>query len=303
MTTLKKRLSSRSFHGFLLLLPSLVILGVFVYFLLARTFVVAMSDQHTFLPTNGFVGFDNFVALFTSDNGRFLHSVRNLGLFFVVFVGGTIILGFLWALMLDRGVKGEGFFRSIYIFPMAVSFIASGVVWRWLLNSSTGDEAGGINQLLGWMNLDFLQGDWFINPDWGMAAIAIPAIWQMAGYVMALFLAGFRGVPPELREAARMDGATTSQMYRHVIFPQLTPAALSALIIVGALGAKIFDLIMAMTGPGYITEVPAVYVWNALLTSDYAKAAAIATLMLVAIAVLIVPYLIITIRREREVIE
>jgi glucose/mannose transport system permease protein len=303
MTTLARRLKSRSFHGFLLLLPSLVILGVFVYLLLARTLGVAMSDQHTFAPAQNFVGFENFVKLFTDDNGRFLHSVKNLGIFFVVFVGGAMLVGFLWALLLDRGVKGEPFFRSLYIFPIAISFIASGVVWRWLLNSSTGDDAGGFNQILGFLHLDFLQGDWFINPDWGMAAIAIPAVWQMSGYVMALFLAGFRGIPAELREAAKMDGASTFQMYRHVIFPQLAPAALSALIIIGAIGAKVFDLIMAMTGPGYITEVPAVYVWNALLTSDYAKAAAIAILLLVAVAAIIVPYLIFTIRREREVIE
>lgn len=303
MTTLKRRLQSRPFQGFLLLLPSLLVLGVFVYLLLARTLMVAMSDQHTALPATQFVGLDNFIALFTADNGRFLHSARNLGLFVLVFIGGAMLMGFLWALMFDRGVKGESFFRSVYIFPIAISFIASGVVWRWLLNSSKGDEAGGLNQILGALNLEFLQSDWFLDPEWGMAAMAIPAIWQMSGYVMALFLAGFRGVPPELREAAYMDGATTGQMYRHIIFPQLTPAALSALIIVGQIGAKVFDLIMSMTGTGYISEVPAVYVWNALLTSDYAKAAAIASLLLLAVALVIVPYLIFTTRRESEVAE
>jgi glucose/mannose transport system permease protein len=303
MTTLKRRLRSRPFHGFLLLLPSLIILGVFVYLLLARTLLVGMSDQHSILPATQFVGLDNFARLFTSDDGRFMHSARNLGLFIVVFLAGTMLMGFLWALLFDRGLKGESVFRSIYIFPIAVSFIASGVVWRWLLNSSKGDQAGGFNQILETLNLGILETDWFLNPDWGMAAIAIPAIWQMSGYVMALFLAGFRGVPQELREAAYMDGATTGQMYRHIIFPQLTPAALSALIIIGQIGAKVFDLIMSMTGTGYISEVPAVYVWNALLTSDYAKAAAIAMLLLLAVAAVIVPYLVYTIRRESEVAE
>jgi glucose/mannose transport system permease protein len=303
MTTFKRRLRSRPFQGFLLLLPSLIILGVFVYLLLARTLLVGMSNQHSVLPATQFVGFDNFVQLFATDDGRFLHSARNLGIFVVVFLAGTMLMGFLWALMLDRGLKGESVFRSIYIFPIAISFIASGVVWRWLLNASKGNEAGGFNQILASLHLDFLQSDWFLNPDWGMAAIAIPAIWQMSGYVMALFLAGFRGVPQELREAAYMDGATTGQMYRHVIFPQLTPAALSALIIIGQIGAKVFDLIMSMTGTGYLSEVPAVYVWNALLTSDYAKAAAIAMLLLFAVAAVIVPYLVYTIRRESEVAE
>ncbi|BCW42650.1 sugar ABC transporter permease (plasmid) [Arthrobacter sp. StoSoilB3] len=303
MTTLKRRLRSRQFHGFLLLLPSLIILGVFVYLLLARTLLVGMSDQHSIMPATQFVGLDNFTKLFTADDGRFMHSARNLGIFIVVFLAGTMLMGFLWALLFDRGVKGESVFRSIYIFPIAISFIASGVVWRWLLNSSKGEEAGGINQILQTLNLGFLQSDWFLNPDWGMAAIAIPAIWQMSGYVMALFLAGFRGIPQELREASYMDGATTGQMYRHIIFPQLTPAALSALIIIGQIGAKVFDLIMSMTGTGYISEVPAMYVWNALLTSDYAKAAAIAMLLLLAVAAVIVPYLIYTIRRESEVAE
>jgi glucose/mannose transport system permease protein len=133
-----------------------------------------------------------------------------------------------------------------------------------------------------------------------MAAMAIPAIWQLSGYVMALFLAGFRGIPQELREAAAVDGASTYRLYRNVIFPQLTPVALSALIIVGHMSMKMFDLIMSVSGAQWLTEVPAVYVWQALLTSDYAKAAAISIILLLLVAIVIVPYLIYTNRQERS---
>jgi glucose/mannose transport system permease protein len=183
---------------------------------------------------------------------------------------------------------------------MAVSFVASGVVWRWLMNSGTGDNAGGLNVILGGLGLDFLENRWWTDPDWGMAAMALPAIWQLSGYVMALFLAGFRGIPGELREAAVMDGANSFQLYKNVLFPQLTPVALSALIITGHMSMKMFDLIMSVSGPQYITEVPSVYVWQTLLTNDQAKAAAIAVFLLVVVALVIVPYLVYVNRAEKR---
>jgi glucose/mannose transport system permease protein len=287
--------------GLLLLSPSLIVLAVFVYGLIGWTIKTSMSNQHNARPATKYVGIDNYDKLFTSDiNDRFTHSLQNLGVYTVVFVVGTMLMGLLWAFLFERGVKGEGFFRAVYLFPMAVSFIASGVVWRWLLNGNTGDDAGGINKLLGGLGLGFLENRWWLNPHYGMAAMAIPAIWQLSGYVMALFLAGFRGIPKEMREAAVMDGASTYQLYRHVLFPQLTPVALSALIIVGHMSMKVFDLIMSVSGTGYLTEVPAVYIWNTLLTSDYAKASAIAIVLLLIVAVLIVPYLVYTMRQERE---
>lgn len=287
--------------GLLLLSPSLILLAVFVYGLIAWTTKVSVSDEHNALGSKGFVGLDNYTKLFTNDiNDRFTHSLKNLLIFTVVFLAGAMFFGLLWAFILERGVKAEGFFRTVYLFPMAVSFVASGVVWRWLMNPNKGDSAGGLNAVLGGLGLDFLQNTWWTNPDWGMAAMAIPAIWQLSGYVMALFLAGFRGIPQELREAAAMDGASTYRLYRNVIFPQLTPVALSALIIVGHMSMKMFDLIMSVSGPQWLTEVPAIYVWQTLLTSDYAKAAAISIILLLLVAVVIVPYLIYTNRQEKN---
>jgi glucose/mannose transport system permease protein len=287
--------------GLLLLSPSLVLLAVFVYGLIAWTAKVSVSDEHNARGSKGFVGLENYTRLFTSDiNDRFTHSLRNLLIFTVVFIAGTMLLGLLWAFLLERGVRGEGFFRTVYLFPMAVSFIASGVVWRWLMNPGTDGNAGGLNAVFDGLGLGFLQNTWWTNPNWGMAAMAMPAVWQLSGYVMALFLAGFRGIPQELREAAAMDGASTYRLYRNVIFPQLTPVALSALIIVGHMSMKMFDLIMSVSGAQWLTEVPAVYVWQALLTSDYAKAAAISIILLLLVAVVIVPYLIYTSRAEKQ---
>jgi len=133
-----------------------------------------------------------------------------------------------------------------------------------------------------------------------MAAIALPAVWQLSGYVMALFLAGLRGIPEELREAARVDGASTYQLYRHVLFPQLSPVALSALIIIGHMSLKVFDLIMSISGAIYQTEVPATYMWTTLLAYDYAKGAAIAMILLAVVAVVVIPYLVFTVRTERR---
>jgi glucose/mannose transport system permease protein len=284
-----------------LISPSLVLLAVFVYGLIGWTMKVSVSDEHNARGSKGFVGLQNYVDLFTNDiNDRFMHSLKNLLLFTVVFMVGTMLMGLLWAFLLERGVRGEGFFRTVYLFPMAVSFIASGVVWRWLMNPSKGEKAGGLNAVFEGFGLPFLQNTWWTNPNWGMAAMAMPAIWQLSGYVMALFLAGFRGIPAELREAAAMDGTTTFQLYRHVIFPQLTPVALSALIIVGHMSMKMFDLIMSVSGAQWLTEVPAVYVWQALLTSDYAKSAAISIILLLLVAIVIVPYLVYTNRAERS---
>jgi glucose/mannose transport system permease protein len=304
-----RRKRGRSVHGgvrrwgpgLILLSPSLILLAVFVYGLIAWTTKLSVSDQHTALKSNGFVGVKNYVDLFTNDiNDRFVHSLKNLLIFTVVFMVGALVMGVLWALLLERGLRGEGFFRAIYLFPMAVSFVASGVVWRWLMNSGTGDQAGGINAIFGDLHLGFLENSWWTNPNWGMAAMAMPAIWQLSGYVMALFLAGFRGIPAELREAAQVDGASTYQLYRHVLFPQLTPTALSVMIILGHMSMKMFDLIMSVSGAQWITEVPAVYVWQTLLTSDYAKAAAISIVLLLLVAIVIVPYLIYNNRVERR---
>lgn len=286
----------------LLLAPSLILIAVFVYGLIAVNFQTSFTDSHTAPQATGvmptaFVGLENYLALLGSE--AFQHSLKNLLLYTAVFLVGTMAIGFVWAWVLERPAKGEGFFRSVFLFPMAVSFIASGVVWRWLLNSNEGENALGLNRLFQIIGLDFLQNPWWNNVSWGIAAIAVPAIWQLSGYVMALFLAGFRGIPHELREAGRIDGASEWQLYRHVIFPQLSPVALSALIIIGHMSLKAFDLIMSISKPAnYQTKVPAVDMYVFKSSFDYANSAAVGAILLVIVALLIIPYLVYTTRKE-----
>ncbi|WP_165983904.1 carbohydrate ABC transporter permease [Streptomyces sp. YIM 98790] len=287
----------------LLIAPSLILVGIFVYGLIGANFRTSLTDVHTAAQTTGrapseTVWLDNYFDLLGSE--AFQHSLKNLLLFTGVFLAGTMLMGFLWAWLLERPLKGEGIFRSIYLFPMAVSFVASGVVWRWLLNSNQDASATGLNRLFQMAGLDFLQNNWWNNVDYGITAIAIPAIWQLSGYVMALFLAGFRGIPDELREAARVDGASTWQLYRLVLFPQLSPIALSALIIIGHMSLKSFDLIMSISKPAnYQTKVPAVDMYVFKSSFDYANAAAVGSILLVIVALVVVPYLVRTNRKEK----
>jgi glucose/mannose transport system permease protein len=287
--------------GLLLLLPSIFLIAVFVYGLIGWNVKVSFSDWRQAEETTGF-STGAYSELFPpGTDPAWSEAVKHVLLFTVAFMVGTVLLGATLALLLDKGVKGEGFFRAVYLFPMAVSFIAAGVVWRWLMNPAPGDRGTGLNLLFEKAGLGFLANEWYLDPSWGAAALAMPAVWALTGYIMALYLAGFRGVPEELREAARMDGASEWRVYRHVVFPHLTPVTLSALIILGHISIKVFDLIVAIGGKQFITQTPAVYMWILIFDArDYAKGAAIATLLLVGISVLVIPYMVYTIRSERR---
>ncbi|NUR91136.1 MAG: sugar ABC transporter permease [Nonomuraea sp.] len=265
--------------------------------MLGWNFRLAMTDKHSEVAEGKFVGLKNFIDIW--DLPRWHLSVNHALLFTVVFVGGALVLGWFLAFLMEKGIRGEGTFRAIYLFPMAVSFIATGIVWRWLMNSGTGANAVGLNSLLAAVGLP--QWEWFRDDDWGMAAMALPAVWQMSGYVMALFLAGFRGVPEELREAARVDGCNEWKVYRYVVFPLLRPVLLSSLIILGHISLKVFDLIMAVSGKQIVTDVPAVFMWVAVFDShDPAKGATIASYIVLSVAIFVIPYLIWSVRKERR---
>jgi len=285
--------------GLLLVSPSIVLVAVFVYGLIGWNVKVSLSDWRTAVPSSNWAG----LAAYRDLNADLAwdESVHHLFGFTITFIIGALLVGLTLAFLLEKGVRGEGFFRSVYLFPMAVSFIAAGVVWRWLMNPAPDDRATGLNVIFDKLHLGFLANQWYLGTNWGMSAMAIPAIWALSGYVMALYLAGFRGVPEELREAARMDGASEWRVYRHVVFPHLRPVTLSALIILGHISIKVFDLIVAIGGKQLITQTPAVYMWILIYDArDYAKGAAIATLLLVGISALIIPYLVYTVRAERR---
>jgi len=284
--------------GFLFVLPSIVAVAIFVYGMIAWTIRISMTNRiSASIKEPKFVGIQNYRDLLT--DSRFTHAFENLLKFTVVFIVGTTIAGFIMALLLEKGIKGEGFFRSFYLYPLAISFIAMGTVWNWLLNSNVDADAGGLNLLLQKVGLGFLQNPWYLSESGAAYALALPAIWQMAGYVLALFLAGFRGIPDDLREAARVDGASEAKIYRFVLVPQLTPTLFTVLIILGHVSMKIFDLVIGINGKSYVTQVVAVYMWEATFDQrNYAKGTAIAMVLLILIALIIVPYLRWVVKQE-----
>jgi glucose/mannose transport system permease protein len=283
--------------SFILASPSIIAVLIFIYAFIGWTVRVSLSKWKGLNPDYTWNGLTNYINLFSDP--RFAVDVRNTVIFTVVFVGGTILLGFFLAVLLDQGLRGEGFFRSLFLFPMAISYIVTGVVWRWLMNPATGSRTSGFNLLFSYLHLDFLQNSWHTTPTWGIAAVALAAIWQMSGYTMALYLAGLRAIPHELSEAAQIDGATRLQTYRFVIIPLLTPITLSALIILGHMSLKVFDLIIAIAGKQLPLDVPAIYMWQTTFDGlFYGRGAAISILLLISVALLIIPYIIYTLKAE-----
>lgn len=316
----------------LLITPSVLAIAVFVYGFIAFTGFASLTRWDRLLPDFTLVGFSNYQRLFA--NQRFQIDLRNTVGFTILFLIVCLVIGFLLAILLDQRIRGEGFFRSIYLFPMAISFIVTGVVWRWLLNPGNPElGATGVNLLFEKSGLGFLKWGWFTDPVvWhippdtvvggalgqiGLSVLTTPAIgvsagvvslvlaaaWQMSGYTMAMYLAGLRGIPDELREAARVDGASELQILWHIILPLLRPITLSAIIILGHISLKIYDLVVAMTGPGigFSTDVPAFFMWDTTFRgSHFARGASIAIVLLVLVAVLIIPYLVWSTRSEAE---
>jgi glucose/mannose transport system permease protein len=284
-----------------ILLPSILAVAIFVYGFIAWSIRVSFSAWKGLLPDFTFVGFKQYTELLTNDL-RFGIDVRNTAVFTVGFIISCLIIGLGLAILLDQRLKGEALFRGIFLFPMSISFIASGVVWAWLMSPAMGNRITGINLIFQKLHLDFLVSLWHSTPPpWGMAFTIIPAVWQLSGFTMALYLGGLRSIPEEVREAARVDGASDWQMYRYIILPLLQPVTLSAVIILGHMSLKIFDLIVALGRKDLRLDVPGIYMWQTTFDgTNYAQGAAIGVLMLLSVAVLVVPYLVYNMRTEAE---
>jgi glucose/mannose transport system permease protein len=287
--------------SFALLFPSMVAVGIFVYGFIAWSVRVSLSRWKGLNPDYTFVGLQQYTNLLFNDQ-RFLIDIRNTAVFTLGFILGCLLLGLGLAILLDQKLKGESLFRSIFLFPMSISFIASGVVWAWLMNPATGSRTTGLNLLFQNLGLDFLTSTWHATPPpWGMAYTVIPAVWQLSGFAMALYLGGIRSISEDIREAARVDGATEFEIYRYVILPMLRPVTLSAVIILGHMSLKIFDLIVALGRKDQRLDVPGIYMWTTTFDgTNYAQGAAIGILMLISVAILVVPYLVTSMRAEAE---
>jgi len=276
------------------LFPSILAILVFVYIFMAWNSLISLSRWRGLIPNYTLVGLKNYALLF--QNQRFQTDIRNMAVFSAVFIIGCILIGLLLAILLDQNVRGENFFRVVFLLPLSISLVVTGIVWGWLLTPGSAKTGYlGLNQLFDMIGLGFLKSRWHTNPRFGIISIAIAAIWQMSGYVMAMYLAAIRSIPVEVREAAMMDGAGSIQLYLRVIIPLLNNITLSVVVILGHISLRVFDLVMAMTGPGvgFSTDVPAYFMWETTFQGNrYNQGAAIATVLLMLVAFLVIPYLI-----------
>jgi glucose/mannose transport system permease protein len=281
---------------FLLIAPSIALIAIFVYIFIGYTAFVSTTTWYGIVPDYTSAGLTQYADLFGLP--RFQADISNTIEFTVLFLAACILLGFGAAVLLDQRVRGTILFQNIFLFPLAISFVVTGTVWRWIFNPNF-----GINLLLDEVHLGFLKSPWLADTRTALYGLVIAAAWQMSGFCMAMFLAGLRGIPDELREAARVDGASEARAFWHVILPLMRPITLSAVIILGHISLKIFDLVYVMTfgGPGYATDMPSLYMFVATFRQNlYARGAAIAMVLLVMVAFLIVPYLVWSMRQEVE---
>ena len=279
----------------LVVAPTFVLIGVGIYGYMLWTGVLSFTSS-SFLPVYDFVGFDQYAKLMTND--RWLTASVNLGIFGGLFILSCLLIGVVLAIFLDQKIRQEGAIRTIYLYPMALSMIVTGTVWKWILNPSLGLEK--LMHDWGWTSFSF---DWLVNSDMAIYTIVMAAVWQASGFVMALFLAGLRGVDSSIIRAARVDGASLPLIYWKIILPSLRPVFFSAVMVLAHIAIKSFDLVMAMTagGPGYSTDLPAVFMYAHTFTrGQMGLGSASAMLMLGAILALIVPYLYSELREKRH---
>lgn len=279
----------------LVLSPSILIITVFVYGFILWTIGLSFSKSRI-LPVYKFAGFEAYEKLWALPN--WYVALENLAIFGVLYIGLCVVLGLVLAILLDQRIRIEGGLRPIYLYPMALSFIVTGTAWKWFLNPGLGLDK--TMHEWGWTSFAF---DWLVNPDMAIYTIVIAGIWQSSGFVMAMFLAGLRGIDGEVVRAAQIDGASTVQLYRRIIIPQLRPAFLSAVIVLAHMAIKSYDLVIALTGggPGNATEMPATFMYSYTFTrNQMAVGGASAVIMLMTIAAIIVPYLYAELREPRH---
>ena len=279
----------------LVLAPSIIAVAVFIYIFMGWTLYISVSNWDRPALDLSFAGLKNWQRLV--NDPRFHIDLRNLVLFAVGYMSQCIVIGFLLAALLNERIRGEAFFRTVFLMPFAVSAVVSGTAWRWLQVPSA-----GINLLIANLGFENFRPLWYMHPKLGMLAITIMGAWQFSGFVMALYLAGLRAIPDELREAAVIDGAGTIALYRHVFIPMLRPVTFTAIVLTGAGSIGNFDLPSIVgTGPGFATDSLGFYMFEQTFRSSrYGLGAAVATFMLFLSIPMVLPYLISVLREEKE---
>jgi glucose/mannose transport system permease protein len=270
----------------LVLSPTLLTTLVFVYGFIAWTTVLSFTRSRGF-PNLHWGGLMQYARVW--EHPRWLVGVSNLAIYASLYVVLCMVLGLALAILLDQRIRAEGGLRAVFLYPMAISFIVTGTAWKWILNPGL-----GLTKLFhdwGWTSFKF---NWIIDERMAIYTVVIAAVWQASGFVMAMFLAGLRGIDQDMVKAASIDGARMPAIYRRIIIPQLRPVFVSAFVILTHLAIKSYELVVALTGagPGYSTELPSTFMYSFTFTrNELGMGAASAVMMLCTVAAIMVPYL------------
>ena len=279
----------RAFRGWpaqAALIPTwLIVLVIYIGTMLWTVQISFTSSR--LLPVYDFAGLAQYDRLFSTS--RWLTALNNMFIFGAGYIVGCLILGFFLAVALDQRIRAESVFRTIFLYPFALSFIVTGLVWQWVMNPSLGiqDFVRG----LGWEDFVF---NWIVDRDRVIYVVVIAGIWQSSGLVMAILLAGLRGVDQELWRAARVDGIPTWRTYLHIVIPELRPMVITAVVLLSIGAVKVYDLVVAMTqgGPGNSSDVPAKFVMDHLFErNNIGIATAGSVVMLVTVLAVLAPWL------------
>lgn len=238
------------------------------------------------LPTGDFVGFMQYERLFQTS--RWNVSVRNLAIYGVLSLSFTLVMGFILAVLMDQKIRFESAFRTIMLYPFALSFIVTGLVWQWIMNPTLGLQGTMRN-----LGFEWFTFDWIARSDMVLYALLIAGLWQGTGFMMVLMLAGLRSVDEEVWKAARVDGIPTWRTYLFIILPMMRGVLVTAVVIIGSGIVRLYDLVVALTngGPGIASEVPAKYVYQYMFTGgNIGQALAASTMMLLTVMIIIVPW-------------
>ncbi|WP_049823401.1 carbohydrate ABC transporter permease [Bradyrhizobium sp. WSM2254] len=268
------------------LLPALLVM--LVVYIGATGWTVWMSLTNSrMLPNNNFVGLRQYEMLLSND--RWITSVHNIVIYGVLFVSLALLIGFLLAVAIDQRVRAEDTIRSIYLYPYSMSFVVTGLVWQWLLNPTL-----GIQHVLRSWGFEGATFDWIVRQETAIYCLVIAGVWQASGLVMAIMLAGLRGVDEEIWKAARVDGLPKWRVYVSIIVPMMGASFATAAVLLSTAVVRLYDLSVAMTngGPGIASEVPAKFVMDHLFErANIGLATAAATTMLFTVIAVVAPYL------------
>lgn len=275
------------------MLPSILALGIFIYGFVIWTTLISFSASQM-VPDFTWVGLANYTKMWRLNLWDV--SIFNLVIFSVLYIAVSMAFGLVMAILVDQKIVGEAIFRSLFLYPAAVSFVVTGLIWKWLLNPGIGIEA-----FVHSLGLESFKFDWIIRPQMVIYALVIAGVWQVSGFAMALFLAGLRSVDNEIVRAATLDGANVWRLYISVIIPTIKPVFLSVFVLLAAFAIKTFDLVVTMTagGPGYASNMPANFMYEmAFHRNQLGVSSASAVTILLLSVIVIVPYLVFMGRRR-----